>query len=208
MPQLLLVKDVVITYVYFMSRIDTRHRIVRAIRDLHEEVGPSSTTISAIAERAGVQRLTVYRHFPDERALIAACSSDWSEDHPFPSPARWSGIRDPRERLAAALEALYAYFREGAPMLAQVLRDEVEVPPLAEVMSPWWETMREIAGGLASGWGVDPERQQRLRAVVGHALRFETWRSLTEEGLDDEEAVEVIVDWIAALAEASPRGVT
>jgi AcrR family transcriptional regulator len=184
-----------------MSRHDTRQRIVRAVRDLHEEVGPASTTISGIAERAGVQRLTVYRHFPDERALVAACSSDWSEDHPFPSPALWSGVKDPRERLAAALEALYRYFRDGAPMLAQVLRDELEVPALAEVMAPWWDTMQEIAGGLAAGWGLDPERQRWLRAAVGHALRFETWRSLTDEGLDDEEAVEMMVRWIAGLTE-------
>lgn len=187
-----------------MTSSDTRRRIVRAVRALHEEMGPSSTTITAIAERAGVQRLTVYRHFQDERALIAACSSDWAHDHPFPSPGLWSGIAEPRQRLGAALAALYAYFRGGAPMLEQVLRDEPRVPELREVMAPWWEGMREIAGGLAAGWGTDPKRQRRLRAAVGHALRFETWRSLTAEGVQDAEAVEMMVQWIAGLAGA-PR---
>lgn len=187
---------------------DTRRRIVRAVRDLHEEVGPSATTITGIAERAGVQRLTVYRHFPDEKALITACSADWSGEHPFPSVSLWSGIRDPRERLTAALTAIYAYFRGGAPMLEQVLRDESQLPELAEVMAPWWEGMREIAGGLAAGWGADPERQRRLRAAVGHALRFETWRSLAAEGLDDDEAVEMMTRWIAAVAHERREGGT
>jgi AcrR family transcriptional regulator len=188
-----------------MTLEDTRRRIVRAVRDLHEEVGPSSTTISGIAERAGVQRLTVYRHFPDERALITACSSDWSEDHPFPSPTLWVGIQNPRERLTSALAKVYAYFRSGAPMLEKVLRDEAEVPELAEIMASWWDRMREIAGGLAAGWGTDPEGQRRLRAAVGHALRFETWRSLTQEGLDDAEAVEMMVQWVGGVVPEAPE---
>jgi AcrR family transcriptional regulator len=188
-------------YVHIMDSSDTRDRIVRAVRDLHEEVGPASTTISGVARRAGVQRLTVYRHFPDQGALIGACSSDWSEDHPLPSPALWTGLEEPRERLAAALTALYAYFRGGAAMLEQVLRDEAEVRELGEVMAPWWNAMREIAGGLAAGWGTRPEGQRHLRAAVGHALRFATWRSLTGEGLDDEEAVDMMVRWIEGLAE-------
>jgi len=190
-----------------MNLSETRRRIVRAVRDLHEEVGPSSTTISGIAQRAGVQRLTVYRHFPDQRALIAACSSDWSGDHPFPASALWSGIQDPRKRLETALTELYAYFRGGAPMLEQVLRDEGQVPELAEVMAPWWDGMREMAGGLAAGWGTGQDDQRRLRAAVGHALRFETWRSLASEGLEDPEAADMMVRWITRLAqEGKERG--
>ncbi len=183
-----------------MSVSETRRRIVKAVRDLHEEVGPAATTIKGIAERAGVQRLTVYRHFPDEGALVGACSADWAEDHPLPEPAAWSGIEAPRERLGKALHDLYSYFRGGAPMLEQVLRDEPEVPALAEAMAPWWHYMREVAGGLAAGWGVEAGRQRLVRAAVGHALRFGTWRSLTGEGLSDEEAVEVMERWVAGLA--------
>lgn len=187
------VKCFVNGYVHIMSKERTRQRIVEATRALHEEVGPAATTITAIAERAGVQRLTVYRHFPDEGALIGACSSDWSEDHPLPEPSSWATLEDPVERLRAALGELYAYFRRGAPMLEQVIRDEEEVPELAEVMTPWWEYMREVAGGLAAGWGVEPSRQRVLRAAVGHALRFRTWQSLDAEGLTDEDAVELMV---------------
>lgn len=173
---------------------------MEATRALHEEVGPAATTITAVAERAGVQRLTVYRHFPDDEALILACSSHWQEDHPAPDPSSWSGIADPVARLRGALSEIYAYFRRGAPMLERVLRDEEEVPELAEVMAPWWEFMREVAGGLAAGWAVAGDRQRLVRAAVGHALRFETWRSLSDEGLSDEDAVELMTRMVTAVA--------
>jgi AcrR family transcriptional regulator len=167
----------------------TRRRIVDATVALHEEVGPAATSISAIAERAGVQRLTVYRHFPDERSVIDACSAHWSEAHPLPDAAEWAGEREPRARLEAALQAIYAYYRRGEPMLAQVLHDEAAVPALAEVMTPFHAWFRELAGQLSAGWGVSGRPQKLLRAAVGHALRFDTWRSLAAGGLTDAEAV-------------------
>lgn len=185
-------------YVHYMTVEETRRRIVDATRDLHEEVGPAATTITAIAERAGVQRLTVYRHFPDEGALIQACSSDWMEGHPLPDPTSWSGVDDPMERLRAALMAIYAYFREGAPMLEQVIRDQDKVPEVAEGLAPWREYMREVAGGLSAGWGDSAEGQRLVRAAVGHALAFSTWRSLDDQGLMDDEAVEFMVHLVAS----------
>lgn len=182
-----------------MGKEETRRRIVEATRALHEEVGPAATTITAIAERAGVQRLTVYRHFPDDAALIHACSSDWQEDYPLPDPSEWSGMGEPEQRLRAALEAMYRYFEEGAPMLERVLRDEEEVPELADVMAPWWEYMAEVAGGLSAGWGTTGKGQRMLRAAVGHALRFQTWRSLTAEGLSRDEAVDLMVELVAGV---------
>lgn len=190
-------------HVTSMGKRDTRRRIVEATAALHEEVGPAATTITAIAERAGVQRLTVYRHFPDEEALIGACSAHWREQHPPPDPASWIGLEDPRRRMAAALAAMYAYFREGAPMLEQVLRDEDEVEALAGVMAPWREYMREVAGGLVVGWGGGEERRRIVRAAVGHALEFFTWRSLAAQGLSDEEAVRLMTRFVAEAAAGS-----
>ena len=188
-----------------MSTNHTRRRIVEAIVELHEQVGPAATTVTAIAERAGVQRLTVYRHFPDDRAMLGACSSHWNGDHPLPDPAAWTGIADPRIRLETALRGLYTYFRDGAPMLASILRDEAEVPELAEVMAPMWDYFREVAGGLSAGWGVTGDSQRLVRAAVGHALGFHTWRSLTDQGLSNAEAVELMVGLVAYVA-AEARG--
>ena len=179
---------------------DTKLRIVEATVDLHQEIGPVATTVTAIAERAGVQRLTVYRHFPDDRALLGACSSHWLEDHPLPDPATWMGIADPRNRLDCALTRLYDWFRDGALMLASILPDEKEMPEVAEVMAPLWDYFREVAGGLSAGWGVTDDAQRFVRAAVGHALGFYTWNSLTDAGLSDGEAAELMVGLVADVA--------
>src|SRR6188768_4062572 len=85
------------------SEAETRQRITEATMHLHERVGPARTTVSAIADEAGVQRATVYRHFPDEEALIDACSSHWFGLNPPPDPSAWPGIDDPDERLRTGL---------------------------------------------------------------------------------------------------------
>ena len=180
-----------------MGKEDTRRRIVEATVELHEEVGPAATTITAIADRAGVQRLTVYRHFPDDEALIAACSAHWTERHPAPDPSRWMGVEDPRRRLEEALAAIYDYYRGGAPMMEQVLRDEGGVPALAQVLAPWHEYLREVTAGLAAGWGGDAHQHRIVRAAVAHALDFFTWRSLAAQGLSDEEAGGLMVGLVA-----------
>jgi AcrR family transcriptional regulator len=183
-----------------MSTSPTRRRILDAVVELHETVGPAATTITAVAQRAGVQRLTVYRHFPDERALIRGCSAHWSERHPPPDPSTWGGMADPRDRLRAALRALYAYFDGGRDMLTRVLRDEGQVSALREVLAPWRDYMAETAGGLSAGWGVESGTQRLMRAAVGHVVRFETWRSLADEGLSNEEAVALMTALVAAVA--------
>ena len=168
---------------------ETRERIVNAAVDLHGTLGPARTTISAIAERAGVQRLTVYRHFPDELSLFRACSGQWRSEHPLPDAGRWAAIADPEERLGEALREIYAYFRSTEDMTALVLRDRPEVEAIQTVAAPmveYWAGVREI---LDTGWDARGRRRTLLRAAIGHALEFETWRSLARrEGLTDADA--------------------
>src|ERR687887_388726 len=73
----------------------TRERIVQATMELHEEVGPAKTTVAEIARRAGVQRLTVYNHFPQEIELFAACQAHWMELHPLPDFASALALPSP-----------------------------------------------------------------------------------------------------------------
>ncbi len=171
---------------------------------LHQEVGPAHTTVSGIAERAGVQRLTVYRHFPDERALIQACSAHWSARHPPPDPGAWMGISDPGTRARTALSGLYGFYRRGAPMLEMILRDVERVEPLGEVMAPFRGFLTEMAGALAVGWEASPGTQRQLRAATGHAVRFETWHSLAQEGLDDGESARLLTAWFRLIAGGLP----
>src|SRR5687767_13662718 len=158
----------------------TRRRIVKAMVALHHEVGPARTTISAIAERAGVERLTVYRHFADERAMFEACSAHFTRDVPWPDPAGWAGLAEPAERLRAALLAFYDYYRRGEDMFAHVYRDAPRLPALAAVLSPWEEFVGAVRDRLLEGWETRAPARARLGAAVAHALRFETWQSLAQ----------------------------
>ena len=178
----------------------TRQRIVEATVELHETVGVARATISAIAERAGVQRLTVYRHFPDERALLSACSGHWTASNPPPEPGSWSQVADPQERLGLALGEVYAYHRRTEPMMSNIVREAPVKPALLEVAEPYfrhWERMRYV---LATGWGVGDERLALLLATLGHALDFQTWRSLVrQQGLSDAQAVEAMAGMVRCL---------
>jgi AcrR family transcriptional regulator len=178
----------------------TRLRVIDAAIELHGTVGPARTTISAIAERAGVQRATVYRHFPDERALFLGCSGVWAERNPPPDPATWAAIADPAARVDAALDALYQWYEHVEPMLSAVLRDLDAVPVVAELQTDRIAYLTAVEDGLASGWGIRGKAVTRLRATIALALDFFTWRALTERGLDRGEAVAVMSSAVQAAA--------
>ena len=174
----------------------TRRRITEAAVDLHGSVGPARTTISAIAERAGVQRQTVYRHFPTEDDLFAACSQMHYEADRWPDPDRWRAIADPAERLAAALDELYAYYERNDSIWTNVLRDETLVESVATTMKGFWAWLDDAADALAAGWGARGGRARVLRAAARHAVDFRTWRSLSRDGGISRDAA---VDLAAAM---------
>lgn len=168
----------------------TRLRITESAVELHEEVGPAHTSISAIAERAGVRRSTVYRHFPDEEALFAACSSHWRDANPAPDPAEWAAIDDPGRRTTVALSSLYAYYGRTETMYASLFRDVQLVPAVQRRLGDFHVYLGGVQDGLAAGRGLRGRRARLVRAALGHALAFPTWRSLTrDQGLRSDEAV-------------------
>jgi AcrR family transcriptional regulator len=184
---------------------ETRQRIVAAVAALHREVGPARTTIAAIAERAGVERLTVYRHFADESELFTACSAHFRAELPPPAGDEWASVVDPAERLRAAVLAFYAYYRAGEPMIANVRRDAPQLPALAAVLAPAATRLRATVDELATRWRRRGARHKQLVAVIAHALRFETWQSLVRgEGLSDREAADLMVDLAKAAATERP----
>ncbi len=170
------------------QQAQTRQRIVDAAIDLHQTVGPAATTFSEIARQAGVGRVTVYRHFPDEDALASACSGQYFERHPAPDPSTWADIGDPARRLRTAITETYRYHRSTEAMISQALADSREHP----VMQPYHDHWRYAAEALVRSLGARGRRRRLLRAAVGLALSFDTWRTLVrDQGLDDEQAVEV-----------------
>jgi AcrR family transcriptional regulator len=171
---------------------ETRQQIVEAALELHGTIGPARTTVSMIAERAGVQRHTFYAHFPEEMGLFRACSGLSMERDPLPDAAPWRALADRRERLRAGLSAIYGWFERNAELAACVLRD-AEVHPVTRetvglTFGPYFAAYHEVLGAKLNA---------RQRAMLHLALSFFTWRSLVREaGLKPAAAVEAMVQAI------------
>jgi AcrR family transcriptional regulator len=187
---------------------ETRLRITRATLELHESLGPALTTRSAIADRAGVSRPTVYNHFPDELSLGKACSALDLSENPLPDPGVWEEIADPERRLRIALTELYDYFRRREGLLANILRDQ-EVPHLKddsdvrEIMRPIVEHWERMHRALAVGWKThNGPSEPLLLGAIGLALDFQSWRTMArQQGLTDEQAVELMVSMVRCVAQ-------
>ena len=181
----------------------TRQRIVEAAVALHGSVGPAATTIAAIAEKAGVTRLTVYRHFPDETALLNTCSAHWRSQQQPPGPSAWAQIDDPARRLRAGLADLYRHYRAGAGMLAHIHRDFAALPD--ELQRRWRDEADRHCDLLAAPFAGDPSQRRLIRAVIGHAASFGTWHSLClDQGLADQQAVDVMTSAVLTATPAPP----
>jgi AcrR family transcriptional regulator len=179
---------------------ETRRRIAEAAMELHETVGPARTTVSAIAEKAGVQRHTYYAHFPELKDLYKACTAHHMERSPLPDPSRWAEISGPEERLRRALSEVYAYYGANEALLTNVLRDTPLDPVLQEnnvFLFRHWEAMGET---IAAAFEASGERHDALVAAIALALDLETWRTLVrQQGLDDDRAIELMVGMVRCL---------
>jgi AcrR family transcriptional regulator len=185
------------------SVAETRQRIIDAAVDLHGSVGPAQTTVAAIAERAGVTRLTVYRHFPDVDSMFAACSAHWMSQQVPPRPDEWARITDPYERLRAALTDLYRYYRDARQMLVLVNRDAEHVPEAVRSARLAGEARQRDV--VLSAFKLRGAKGARVEAVVGHAMSFGTWHSLcAEQQLSQQDAIAAMV----MLVEAVGTGLT
>jgi AcrR family transcriptional regulator len=157
---------------------ETRQRIVEAAVALHTSVGPAQTTISALAEHAGVTRVTVYRHYPDEESLLRDCTAHWAALHPGPDVEAWLRIADPRSRARTAIADLYAWYDANGADLIPIFRDIDAMPATSQA------EMRAQEGALAdvlvTGTSARGRARTRLRAAAAHVTSLWTWRSLTD----------------------------
>ena len=181
---------------------ETRRRITEATVALHEEVGPARTQVSEIARRAGVERLTVYKHFPEPSDLFAACSAHWQAQHPPPDPAPWAEISDPGRRIRTALLELYAYYAENEALLENVIRDAKLLPALRErVETGMGAYQAAVVDVLVDGWKARGRRRERLAATVALAVDFHTWSLLVRRrGLSTGAAAELAAELVGCAA--------
>jgi AcrR family transcriptional regulator len=185
---------------------ETRRRITESAVELHGTVGPSHTSMSAVAERAGVRRSTLYRHFPDEEALFDACSAHWSAANPPPDLSDWAAIEEPEERLERALEELYGFFRRTERMMSNLLRDEVTNEHVRRRFATFHGYMESARDTLMRGRRERSQARVRVRAAIGHALAFETWRSLVrEQGLGNSQAAKLMSAFVRGAGRSPAR---
>lgn len=177
----------------------TRLRITEAAVALHSSIGPARTTVTAVAELAGVDRLTVYRHFPTQRDLFTACSAHAQAADPPPDPAAWRAIDEPTERLTLALRDLYAYYERNEQLLGNVLRDAETLPLVRELSAPRRVYLKRACAELGRGWNARGRRRTLLHAAIGHALEFTSWRSLVRHhAIGGDDAVQLMVHAVVA----------
>ena len=179
---------------------ETRLRITEAAIDLHGTVGPSRTTLSAVAKRAGVERRTLYRHFPTEADLFAACSAHYFTANPWPELGTWRAIGDPQQRLERALDELYAYYERTEPMLSNALRDAELVDSARDAVAPLHAYLEEVAEILIIGRRARGRRRQLVEGALRHALAFSTWRSLSTNGIGRSDAAKLATALVDAAA--------
>jgi len=178
----------------------TRRRITESAVELHRTIGPSQTTMAAVAELAGVRRSTLYRHFPDEAALFAACSAHWYTLHPAPDINSWRTVADPQQRLVTGLTELYGWYRETGTMLDGLIRDQTLVPELGRRFTGFYERLETALDLLLIGRRLRGRRRDEVSAVLRLALQFESWRALCREsGLGDRAAAELVASVVAAI---------
>ena len=181
------------------SQRQTRLRITESAVELHGTIGPSRTSISAVAAHAGVRRSTVYRHFADEAALFDACSAHWAAANPPPDLGAWSAIEHPDERLRAAIAELYAFYGRAEPMLENLFRDEQIVPSVKERFAAFRGYLEAARDTLMAGRAVRGTARRRTRAALGHGLAYSTWKSLVrEQGLSDADAATLVLALVTA----------
>jgi AcrR family transcriptional regulator len=175
----------------------TRERITEAAVELHGSIGPARTTISEVARRAGVQRATVYRHFPDEGTLFEACTAHYWARHPAPDPSAWRSVGDHRERLRLGLTEIYAWYADAEPMLTATRPDVGRVPAMEQATAAFLGYIDAVRAVLMRGRRERGRARHRVAAATSHALDFTSWRSLVvERGLRQEEAVALMVGLI------------
>jgi AcrR family transcriptional regulator len=170
---------------------ETRRRIVEAAVELHTTLGPARTSILAIAERANVERPTVYRHFPTAEQLGTACSTHFRTSNPQPDPEPWLSVHAPEARMRRALDEIYAYYTANETALWVIFRDFEDVPDLRRFGAKDVQHRQRMIDVMAGAWP-DPTNKM-LRAAISHAADFFAWRSLRRHGLSNGEAAELMI---------------
>ena len=92
------------------NKAKTRQRLLAAARELFYGDGICATGVSAVAQEAGITKMTLYAHFPSKEELVTAYLEDSDRSWREFLEEKLSGYEDPRDRLMAVCDAYREYF--------------------------------------------------------------------------------------------------
>jgi AcrR family transcriptional regulator len=166
-------------YTLAMSRWapDARERLESAALELFAENGYEQTTVAQIADRAGLNRATFFRHFADKREVLFGSEDSLAElfaDGIRTAPSEASLTELLHAALAAAGVAMTPQQRAKAVRRVQVLAASVEVQERGLLKHT------RIAAAISSGLierGVDvlTARLGAEVALLAFSIAIEQW---------------------------------
>jgi CheY-like chemotaxis protein len=154
-----------------------------------------------VAGPGGVQRPSVYAHFPDGPAIFRAGTAHWLHLNPLPDHERWTAIASFDDRVETAIRDVHAWWERTADDLIPVMADMGRVAAMAEAIDFWRERTGDWVAAVLAGHGLRGRRRARTEAALRHALALETWRSLTApDGMTPSEAVRLLSGFVRQAA--------
>lgn len=110
-----------------------RAAILEAVERLFAEGRFHEVTTDDIAREAGVGKGTIYRHFADKDALVAAAIEAGFDQLMAQLAKLGAGEAPLRERLVATCEAIAGFFRERRPWFMLTSREEARCARRREI---------------------------------------------------------------------------
>jgi AcrR family transcriptional regulator len=170
-----------------------RERILAAARELFYRRGIHAVGVDAIAEAAGTNKMTLYRHFASKDVLVAACLSELTQEF----DAAWDALvaahaGDPEGQLLAWLHHVADFKENEAERGCALANAAVELPdwdhPARRVIREYKTALRERLIRLCCDAKLaDPERLADEVFLLCEGARI-TAQSVGSEGLSSRLA--------------------
>src|SRR5262245_224787 len=172
---------------------ETRRRIVKATYELHGEQGIHATTMTHIAERAGVSVGTVYHHFPTYQDAVFACSQHADATNPFPTADIFAGLTTMEERVRRLVREIFGFY-ERLPAYERIRSERWGMPPIAAHVERAESHRLALVREALRPFKVKP----RLIGACAALLDIAVYGALTRQGVTPGKAAEDIAGFILA----------
>jgi TetR/AcrR family transcriptional repressor of mexJK operon len=179
---------------------ETRARILAATREIFERNGTRGTTTREVAERAGVNEATLFRHFGSKAALIGAMREDSCGLEAFKNfLTGLDGVDLPTDITTLATQSVRMMTGQRALMCIALAEDAIEVGP-ADFDAPEWRGPRQVLDLLAEYFAARAAENRIVgdpmflaRIFMGTMFQLVVARKLWGEDPLDQGTIDAIV---------------